>query len=126
MNSANVYADALGKTVLRDAQRLKKFFVEYLPWMNGRELGLTWIAQIGHCRRLTSSVVVYQLHLVSIALSPDKTEAPLIVDSDTVLTPSVTRERFQPISRRNPEVVEVEGVVQDHEFLLRPSLDTQR
>ena len=27
MNPANIYADAFGKTVLREAQRLKKFLV---------------------------------------------------------------------------------------------------
>ena len=41
MNPTYVNADRLGKTVLRDAQGSKKFFVEYLPRMNGRELGFT-------------------------------------------------------------------------------------
>ena len=41
MNPTHVNADRLGETVLCYAQGSKKFFVKYLPGMNGGKLGFT-------------------------------------------------------------------------------------
>ena len=46
------------------------------------------------------------LHIVGIAATPPETDAPLIIDPDTVLTGSVTFQRFQPIARRDTQKVE--------------------
>ncbi len=37
MNAPRVNADGLGQSVLAEIHRLEKFFVENLPWMNGRQ-----------------------------------------------------------------------------------------
>ena len=64
--------------------------------MNRREL--LWSA---HC--VTSSVIIDDLDLVSVAITPYKTDPPLIVDSNAVLALAIAGEFLEPISRRYPE-----------------------
>jgi hypothetical protein len=52
-------------------------------------------------------VVIYNLHLVSIVVHPLETDAPLVIDANTVLALSITRERFQMVSWRGPQVIEI-------------------
>jgi len=51
-------------------------------------------------------MVVDNLDVIDITLGPDKTNSPLIVDSNTVLPPSIPSQDFQAVSRRNPEIIE--------------------
>ncbi len=46
-----------------------------------------------------SSVVVHNLDLVSITVSPRETHAPLVIDSDAPLTFSIALELFQTVRR---------------------------
>ena len=71
-------------------------------------------------------MVVDKLHLVGIAVSPDKAQSPLVVDADAVLALPVAYQRLQSIAGRYPKIVQVPRVVEDHELLLRPSLKAQR
>ena len=72
------------------------------------------------------SVVVHQFHLIGVTGPPDKTQSPLVVDADTVLALPITGEGLQSIARRHPKIVQVPSIVEDHEFLLRSSLDSRR
>jgi len=49
-------------------------------------------------------VVIDNLHIVGIPVAPDKTDAPLIVDANTVLPFSVAFKRCQVISRGRDKV----------------------
>jgi hypothetical protein len=68
-------------------------------------------------------VVIHDLNIISISRAPTETDPPLLVDSDAVLTFSVSFESFQSISRRYPEVVEDRGCIEHPEFSKRNSLD---
>jgi len=61
-------------------------------------------------------VVVDDLNVKRVAVLPAEANPPLIVDTDTVLTRSVTLELFQPIAGRNPQVVQCLGRVDQAEF----------
>ena len=60
---------------------------------------------------------------VSVSFPPHKAYPLLIVDTDTVLTLAVARERLQPVFRRYPQIVQVPGIVQDHQLGLGTALD---
>ena len=57
-------------------------------------------------------MVVGDLHLVGVAISPDKTNAVLVVDSDTVLTFSGASQDLQTIARNRRQVAERSCLVQ--------------
>jgi hypothetical protein len=57
-------------------------------------------------------MVIYDFNIVRIANFPFKTNAPLIVNANAVLTLPVAFKRFQLIARWLPEVLEVTGTVQ--------------
>jgi hypothetical protein len=50
-----------------------------------------------------SLVVINNFNVRDIAIQPAKTNAPLIVDANAVLTCSVTRQGFKPISGRTAQ-----------------------
>jgi hypothetical protein len=52
-------------------------------------------------------MVVYDLHVVGIALSEVKADAPLVVYRDRVLSPAITVQSVQPIAGRNSQIIEV-------------------
>jgi hypothetical protein len=61
-------------------------------------------------------VIVHELDLVGIPISPHKADPPLVVDSNTVLTTPVATQRFQPIRRRYPQIIQAIGGIQHDEF----------
>jgi len=67
-------------------------------------------------------VIVDDFHVVAVAIAPDKTDAPLIIDSDRVLPFPLSSECFQLIpwrSSQNPQFrsrVELEQLPQGHAF----------
>jgi len=60
-------SDIPGELVNANAHRLHEFFQKDLPWMNRLELFLA--------RHISSLMIVNNLNVVSIAASPEKTEA---------------------------------------------------
>jgi hypothetical protein len=63
-------------------------------------------------------MVIDNLHIVGIPVAPDKADAPLIVDANTVLPFSVAFKRFQVISRGRGKVTKLRGNIQLPEFPL--------
>lgn len=55
---------------------------------------------------LILSVIVHNLDVIGVAISPMETYSPLIVDSDTVLPGPVSFQRFQPIPANLCQVVQ--------------------
>jgi len=68
-------------------------------------------------------VIIDDLHVVSVTLSPLETDAPLIVDSDAVLTPTVTLKFLQAIAGSDPQILQRLRVVQHYELATGGVLD---
>lgn len=73
-----------------------------------------------------NSVVIHDLDLVGIPLLPEKADSPTIVDADAVLSFPVARKRVQAIPGRRPQIVELPGIVQNHQLCLRSALYLRR
>lgn len=69
-------------------------------------------------------MIVNDLYVVCVAVSPAKTDSPLLVDSYAVLPAPIAREFLETIGRRYPQVVERVGSVQDKELPQGDPLDT--
>jgi hypothetical protein len=67
-------------------------------------------------------VVIDDLDFVRMAILPDKTHPPLVVDPDAVLALPICRESLKPVPRRNLEVIEFRGSVHLHELPQRNTL----
>lgn len=46
------------------------------------------------------------------ALIPDKTDPPLVINADAILTGTSPLKRFEAVNRRNAEIVQVPGVIE--------------
>jgi hypothetical protein len=53
------------------------------------------------------SVIIDNLNLTCVAIFPDKTNAPLIVDANAVLPNPITPECFEPIVGRHSQKTQV-------------------
>ena len=51
-------------------------------------------------------MVIYNLYILCISADPDKTNTPLIVDANAVLTCPISLQGFQSVARRHSEAVE--------------------
>jgi len=71
-------------------------------------------------------MVIHDLNVIRIAIAPHKADAPLIVDTDTVLSLSITFERFQTVTRGRREVAQFSGNVQLSKFPLRHPLEPSK
>lgn len=50
-------------------------------------------------------MVVNDLDFLWPSCGPPKTDPPLVVDSNAVLTPPIAFQRLEPVSRRNPQLL---------------------
>jgi len=76
VDSPGVDADILGQSVLRNPRWANEFFHQYLTGVDR-----------GHLFRCHESllVIVSNLYFINVAIRPTKTDAPLVIDSDTIL-----------------------------------------
>lgn len=51
-------------------------------------------------------MVVNDFDIMGCIVLPDKANAPLVIDPDTVLTGTVAPEQLQPVARRYPQIIE--------------------
>jgi hypothetical protein len=58
-------------------------------------------------------MVVNDLDIIGLALSPDEADAPSIIDPDAVLTFSISRKPPQPVAGWRPEIRENFGGIQN-------------
>jgi len=61
-------------------------------------------------------MVINDLNPIGISLMPGKADAPLIIDTDTLLTFPVALERFKVIGRGNTEILKSSGILDHPEF----------
>ena len=54
-------------------------------------------------------MIVRYFDIVGVTLLPPEADAPLVVDADAMLASTVTREPFQPVSRRDTQIVQPFG-----------------
>jgi hypothetical protein len=73
---------------------------------------------------LAASVIVHDLNFVSIPLTPNEAQTPLVVNSDTVLSLALAAQGFQAVSRRRCQVTQFRGAVQLPELAPRDALDS--
>jgi hypothetical protein len=71
-------------------------------------------------------MIIDNLYLKDIAISPFETDAPLLIDPNTVLPRSVAVQLLQAIGRRNPQVVERHCPIEHPQFPQRQLLDISR
>jgi hypothetical protein len=68
-------------------------------------------------------MIVDDLNLVCVPLAPNKTEPPLVVDPDAVLSSSIAVQGFQTIPRRSNQVSQFRSAVQLPKLPARDMLD---
>src|SRR5262245_8115937 len=68
-------------------------------------------------------VVVDDFDIDRTLRGPNEADAPLIIDADRVLSPAISRERFEPVRRRRTQVVEVARTVEHVELSPRLLFD---
>jgi hypothetical protein len=61
-------------------------------------------------------MVIYDLCPFDAAVRPNEIDAVFVIDADGVLAFAVALERFQPVARRNPEIVQFSCDVELLEF----------
>ncbi len=57
-------------------------------------------------------MIVHNFYVIGVPLEPDKTETPLIIDPNTVLSLPLATQCFQAITRRCREVAQFRCIVQ--------------
>lgn len=53
--------------------------------------------------------MVNDLHLLGSSVGPHEADPPLVIDPDAVLSDPIAFQRFEPVSRWNPEIVQRYG-----------------
>jgi hypothetical protein len=71
-------------------------------------------------------MIVDDFHLKRVTVTPVKAHTPLIVDSNTVLTFSISGQLFQAIAGRNPKVFKRVSGIKEQELAKSCSLDGPR
>jgi hypothetical protein len=61
-------------------------------------------------------VIVDDLHVVGVAVSPAKADPPSIIDANAVLPCSISSQALQPVAGRYAKILEARGGVQDAEL----------
>jgi len=57
-------------------------------------------------------VVIHDLDFVCVTVSPDKTDAPLIIDANAVLTLAFAFQGLESIGRWDAEIIQTMGIVE--------------
>ena len=68
-------------------------------------------------------MVIDDFDIKCMSIRPAKTDPPLVVDADAVLALAVAFQRFQPVSGRRTQVLELARLAQIKEFAARRPLD---
>lgn len=71
-------------------------------------------------------MMVHDLDSPGIAVAPDETDAPLIVDANAVLPDSAASKGFQSVAGRDPQVVEAASSVDCNQLCPGSLLDLRR
>jgi len=61
-------------------------------------------------------MIVYDCHIIRVAVSPGKANSPLLIDPDTELPLPIASQSFQPIAGGDPKIVESARAMYHDEF----------
>ena len=70
-------------------------------------------------------MVVNDLNPFWTSVAPPEADTPLIIDSDTVLSCSITAQMLEPVARRNPKILETTRGVNLPQLAQRNASDAQ-
>jgi hypothetical protein len=71
-------------------------------------------------------MIIDYLDVVDVAPVPNKADSPPVIDSDIILTVTVSLEGFQTVSRRNAQIIEGSRLVEHAQFAQGASLNFRR
>jgi hypothetical protein len=71
-------------------------------------------------------VVVHDFNVIGVALTPIKTDSPLIIDPDRILSATIAQKLLQSISRDPSNLIESRSRVQSDKFLQCSALHVGR
>jgi hypothetical protein len=57
------------------------------------------------------SVIIHNFHVVGVSVAPHKTDTPLVVDADAVLSRAVMFQLMKPVTRRHSQIHQALGRV---------------
>ena len=127
----------------RNAERIRKGglrqseFIQRLPQkftgMDGRQAIRAAGDQVIHCLRsvpfllclssIPGSVIVHDFNVLRMAVIEPEADAPLLVDANAPLSLARAQQRFEPVGRRQTQVVDHSGRVQLCQTHYRPAQD---
>lgn len=107
IDAAGRNAEVDRQLVFCDSKRDEKFIGEDFTGVNRREFG-----------HVFGSVIIDDLYSVRMAAAPFKTDAPLVVNTDRILSCAVARQLLKAICRRNFQVVQRNGSFEDSQLPL--------
>ncbi len=71
-------------------------------------------------------MIIYNLHSFCMPISPQKTNSPLVIDTDTMFSFAITLQRLKPIRGWKPKILQPDGCVDRIEPHERSLLDLSR
>ena len=66
-----------------------------------------------------TSMIAHDFDRVGAAVAPDEAHAPLVIDADTVLAGTITRQQFQPVGGRDAQIMQPDGGIEHSELAAR-------
>lgn len=110
--------EVAGELIDADAERLHEIFHEDLA-------GVDRVEQFGftHDGLLIRLVIVHNFDFERIARFPGEADAPWIADANAVSAGTVPLESFEMVPRRDTEVLQGDGSIQQEQFAPRDALD---
>jgi hypothetical protein len=115
IDPAGGYANILGQAILGDTHRFQELGYQYLAGVDGRKVSF------GHV--VTSLMIINDFNIKGVIALPNEAEAPLFVDSDTVLAFPVMMQNFQMVGGRDAQGIENAGSMQHFQLDNRRALD---
>jgi hypothetical protein len=103
-------------TVLGQPQLIKDLFEV--------DTGMYW-GNTGLSHR-SSSMIIYDLHSFCMPISPQETNSPLVVDTDTLFSLAITLQRLKPVRWWKPKILQPNGCVNRIEPHKRSPLNLSR
>ena len=74
---------------------------------------MDWMNSLCHFFLL---MIIDDFDVIRLAVAPDKTQPPLIVNADAVLAEPITLQRLQVIARRHAQKIQCRGGMQLHQL----------
>ncbi len=71
-------------------------------------------------------MVIHNFDIMSISITPDEADSPLVIDPDAMLSLSISFQRLKAVSRWDEQEVQVRCGVKLDKFAESPPLDTGR